>query len=252
MNRSGSLVRAHRLAICSLLVVVVALVGAGCGSSEPSSDARVSPTTRSASATPAAAAPTATAVTQPSTEASSPGAPAGCGMPQVRIVSARRVGRAITVDWAVVDQPPSECGQVWILVTARSLSAGLPAMGARDSNTGGEVPLRRLSGSTRIRDIMGPIMPPYEADVSLFSARGERIEVRRRVSATDDPSPEQVRAEIRPREACQAGAGRVGECRPPAPDGVVDEPLTGVTAGELASAVAKRISSGYGDDLSVK
>lgn len=249
MSRPEPVVQALRIAVSGLVVGAVALVGAGCGSTEPSSDARVSTLTTTATATPP---PTpASVVTQPSTATAT--APAGCGLPQVQIVSARRVGRAITVHWAVTRQPPAACGDVWILVTARSLTAAMPAMGARDSNTGGEVPLRDLSGSTQIRDIVGPIMPPYEADVSLFSNRGERVEVRRRVSATDDPSPEQVRAETRRREACQAGAGRVGECRPPTPPGVVDAPLTGVTAGELARAVGKAMFGGsYGDELAVK
>jgi hypothetical protein len=141
---------------------------------------------------------------------------------------------------------------VAILVTARSLTAAMPAMAARDSRTGSAVLLHDLSGTTPISDIIGPIMPPYEADVSIFSERGERIEARGPVSATDDPGPEQVRAEIKRREACQAGAGRVGDCRLPVPDGTVNSPLTGVTAVPLARAVAKRISSGYGDDLNVK
>ena len=240
MSRSISAVRARRPAIRGGLLLSVAVMVTGCGASEPSAEHRASSATANAS---------------PATTSASgtPAAPASaCGMPQVKVVSARRVGRGITVRWAVAGRPPAACGRVAILVTARSLTAAMPAMGARDSRTGSEVLLRDLSGTTAISDIIGPIMPPYEADVSLFSERGERIEARGPVSATDDPGPEQVRAEIKRREACQAGAGRVGECRLLVPDGVVDSPLTGVTAVSLARAVTKRISSGYGDDLDIK
>jgi hypothetical protein len=172
-------------------------------------------------------------------------------MPKVKVVSARRVGRAITVRWAVASRPPAACEPVEILVTARSLTAAMPALAARDSQTGSAAPLRDLSGATPLHDIIGPIMPPYQADVSLFSARGERVEARGPVTATDDPSPERVRAEVKRREICQGGAGQPGDCHLPAPAGGVDEPLTGVTAASLARAVSKRLTTDGGSDLAV-
>ena len=172
-------------------------------------------------------------------------------MPQVKVVSARRVGRVITVRWAVASHPPAACGPVEILVTARSLTAAMPALGARDSSTGSSAPLHDLSGATPLHDIVGPIMPPYEADVSLFSGRGERVEARGPVAATDDPGPEQVRAEVKRRETCRGDAGDPGDCHLRAPATGVDEPLTGVTSASLARAVTKSLTTNGGSDLAV-
>lgn len=171
-------------------------------------------------------------------------------MPDVE-VTGRRVGRAVTVRWAVASRPPSACGHVEVSVTARSLTDAMPALGTYDSKTGSSFPLHDLSGETRVRDIIGPISPPYRATVTLQGEGGASVEAHGPVTATDDPSPEQVRAQLKQRETCRGDAGNPGDCHFPAPDNGVDAPLTGVTAASLAPAVTKALTTYGGSDLAV-
>jgi hypothetical protein len=120
----------------------------------------------------------------------------------------------------------------------------MPALPPRDSNNGSSSSLLHdLSGTTRLIDIVGPIMPPYEANVSLHTERGDRVDARAPVTATDDPSPELVRAELKRREACRGDAGQPSNCHFPAPGPGRDQRLTGVTAASLARSVAKSLAN---------
>jgi hypothetical protein len=167
-----------------------------------------------------------------------------CRMPQPRVVAAKRVGRTITVQWSVSARPPAACGRVGLLITARSLTGDMPALPARGTNGGG-VELGSTSGTAKLIDIVGPIMPPYEADVSLFSQHGGEARANAPVSATDDPSRAAVRKEIRRREACGADAGHPSTCHFSPLNPTV--PLSGVTARSLARAVRQQMADRSAD-----
>ena len=132
-----------------------------------------------------------------------------------------------------------------MLVTARSLTADGPALVAHGAS--GAALTDATPKISRI-DVVGPPVPPYEATVSLFSASGRRDQTRVRVTSVDGPSPAQVQAEVRRREACRADAGNPGRCE--FPKVTPDRPLTGVTATSLARAVTARLSNTGG--VSVK
>jgi hypothetical protein len=206
------------------LVCCLALVAAGCGSGKPS-------TTTAATATAPASLKT-----------------GACRMPRPHVVSATRDGRTITVRWELSARPPASCGQAGLLITARSLTGDMPALPPKGSNGGG-MPISGLTGTTRLIDIVGPIMPPYEADISLFTQRGGRVEARGPVQATDDPSPAAVQREIARREACRPDAGKPSDCRIYPLSGA--RRLTGVTAGSLARAV-RQTMAGSSADIAVE
>jgi hypothetical protein len=236
-----------------VLLCFVAFAAGGCGggaSSSPAHHASAPQDVRSPQPRmpPQGAAATSTTSAPTSSGSAAPAVGGGCRLPRPRVVAARRVGRVISVQWAVSERPPASCGRVGLLVTARSLTASMGALPERGSN-GGTKLLGALAGTARMIDIVGPIMPPYEADISLFGERGGRVEARAPVAATDDPSPQAVRTEIRRREACRADAGLPSDCHIPAVMGA--HRLIGVTSHALARAVHVRLA-GFSADIAVQ
>jgi hypothetical protein len=234
----------------AVLLGCLTLAAAGCGGGSPAKSVHdASPQAVKRGEPPATAAPaTPTATGAPAASTAAPPVASGCRMPRPRIVSARRVGRSITVQWELSALPPANCGQAALLITARSLTGDTAALSEQGSNGGGRQ-VRARSGTARLIDIVGPIMPPYEADISLFAQRGGRIEARSQVQADNDPSPANVQQEIARRDACRADAGMPTKCRmPPAPGA---SKLTGVTATSLARAVRQSMD-GHSADLAIQ
>jgi hypothetical protein len=133
-------------------------------------------------------------------------------------------------------------------VTGRSLSAQDPALSA--TNDGGAMPLAATSGTTALHPIVGPLMPPYEADVSVFAQAGASTQVRAPVAASDDPPASAVRRVLAARARCRADAGNPGTCRFSALR-IPRRILVGVSAGSLATSVRDALS-GRSADLEVQ
>jgi hypothetical protein len=226
------------------------LFAAGCGGGSPAHHGpgaarSATPPTTTTTAPPS----TDTSRARPASQLAASSAPTGadCRMSRPRVVSAQRVGRSITVQWELSARPPASCGEAGLLITARSLRGDMAALGAK--GVGGIQPVVQLSGTARIIDIVGPIVPPYEADISLFAQRGGRVEARARVDAADDPSPASVQRALARRDACRADAGMPTDCRmPPAPG---SRRLTRVTASSLARAVGQSMA-GRSADLAIQ
>jgi hypothetical protein len=124
----------------------------------------------------------------------------------------------------------------------------MPALPVQGAN-GGAMPIRSLSGTVRLIDIVGPIMPPYEADISLFTQRGGRVEARGPVQGINDPSPAAVQREIARRDACRADAGMPTDCHFPRVSGA--RRLTGVSRRSLARAV-RQTMTGSSADIAIR